>query len=511
MTTAAAVEKISRAGSDLLARAEKFRKPVWDLLTMSLMDGVLAPKSSLSVSIERGCLWVILGSRFLSRIRIRGFRKYSFEEGKYFSPESLASTLSLAVKELRGPKTAIFLSIPRDWVMVRTAELPIAVKDNLADVVGYELDRLTPFSPENAYYDFKVLGETEEKLNIVITVAKADLIDSYLEALKDENLSVENITVNLSSLSTFCAFTTGGSSFTCLEADAQGYEGGLVQDNILSSSFLGNFTDTDAESRVDAVATAIMPIVGETERQGRLPVIVHSTDETFNVAFKQKMDSSVRVLREAEMKLGFPSKGSAFSGKAIGAVLESLWPRATGLNLLGRGLLKKPKKDVTVTIVLILMFLAAWVPYVVLPVQREEGRLEEINRQIALRKDGVRKVEALRKEVDALSDETNAINDFKETRPMALTILKELTTILPRDAWLTRTRIAETTAEIEGYAKSASELLPKLEQSKYLRKVEFAQPTIRDPRMDSDRFVIKMELEGFRNTEGEKLKDGKKK
>ena len=192
-------------------------------------------------------------------------------------------------------------------------------------------------------------------------------------------------------------------------------------------------------------------------------------------------------------------------------MLESLWPKASGLNLLGKGLRRNLKKDVAMTVILIVMLLAAWVPYIALPLQREEKRLEEINRQIILRKEEVKKVEALRKEVEALNDETNAIRDFKETKPMALTILKELTTILPKDTWLTRTRIAETTAEIEGYAKSASEILPKLEQSKYLKKVEFAQPTIRDPRMDSDRFVIKMELEGFGNVEGEKPKNGKKK
>ena len=302
MTTAGAIEKLSDAGSDLLARVEQFRKPVWNFLTMSLMDGVLAPKKSLSVSIERGCLWVMVGSRFLSRIRIQGFRKYSFEEGKYLSPESLASTLALAVKELKGPKSAICLSIPREWVMVRTAELPITVKDNLADVIGYELDRLTPFSPESAYYDFKVLSETEEKLNIVVTVARADLIDGYLDAVKDEGLSIENVTVNLSSLSTFCAFMDGSSSFVCLEADALGYEGGLVQDNVLSLSFSGNFSETDGKSRADAVASALNPLLGEAEKKSHLPVIVHSADETFNAAFKQRMDSSVRVLRDAEMR-----------------------------------------------------------------------------------------------------------------------------------------------------------------------------------------------------------------
>jgi len=69
--------------------------------------------------------------------------------------------------------------------------------------------------------------------------------------------------------------------------------------------------------------------------------------------------------------------------------------------------------------------------------------------------------------------------------------------VLPSTVWLTRTRITGETVEIEGYASTATEILPKLEQSKMFRKVEFTSPTIRDVRMNADRFVLKMELEGF--------------
>ena len=108
----------------------------------------------------------------------------------------------------------------------------------------------------------------------------------------------------------------------------------------------------------------------------------------------------------------------------------------------------------------------------------------------------VKKVETLKKEVDALESEVSTINNFKKGKPMALQILKELTAILPKSAWLTRARITDTTVEIEGYAAAATELLSKLEASPYLKKVEFASPTFRDVRLNSDRFVIKMEIEG---------------
>ena len=80
---------------------------------------------------------------------------------------------------------------------------------------------------------------------------------------------------------------------------------------------------------------------------------------------------------------------------------------------------------------------------------------------------------------------------------MTLAILKEITAVLPKNVWLTRARVTDTGVELEGYAASASPLLSRLEQSKYLQKVEFAMPTVRDQRLKADRFLLKMELEGF--------------
>ncbi len=81
--------------------------------------------------------------------------------------------------------------------------------------------------------------------------------------------------------------------------------------------------------------------------------------------------------------------------------------------------------------------------------------------------------------------------------------------MLPSTAWLTRTRITGETVVIEGYASVATEILPKLEQSKMFRKAEFTSPTIRDARMNADRFVMKMELEGFEEKQSGEKKDEK--
>ena len=79
---------------------------------------------------------------------------------------------------------------------------------------------------------------------------------------------------------------------------------------------------------------------------------------------------------------------------------------------------------------------------------------------------------------------------------MTLDLLREVTRIVPTNVWLTRIRITDAQVNLEGYAPSATVLVPKLEESRYFKKVEFAAPTFRDPKQNMDRFQVKMELEG---------------
>ena len=144
-----------------------------------------------------------------------------------------------------------------------------------------------------------------------------------------------------------------------------------------------------------------------------------------------------------------------------------------------------------------------------IPLYLEKQKIMAIDKEISARKETIKKIEILRKEYDSLQDGASAIEGFKQSKPDALEILKELTVILPKSAWLTRVHLNDASVAVEGYATSATNILPKIEASPYFTKVEFTSPTIRDIRMNADRFVIRMELEGVKEVE-KKVKNGKK-
>jgi len=55
--------------------------------------------------------------------------------------------------------------------------------------------------------------------------------------------------------------------------------------------------------------------------------------------------------------------------------------------------------------------------------------------------------------------------------------------------------VSEKQVDLEGFASSATELIPKLEASKYLSRANLRLPPL-GPAHEPDRFVIKAEIEG---------------
>ncbi len=381
MTTAEMIRISTTVFSEAAAGLARWGRLLRKALFFSLADDRIVPKRRLSVLLESGGVSVILRSRFFSPMKTRDTRRYPFETGIYPPPESLASAVALAVNDLQAAGARITLVVPKAWTIVKTAEFPLVVKGNLSDVIAYELDRLTPLSPERAWYDFGILAEEENRLQVLIAAMKTETLQPYLDALREKGIAIERVGIS-----------------------APGASG--------------------------------------------------------------------------------PSRDPAERGGI-----------AAGINLLDRGIHRRPKAPLALTLLLLAALVGAGLFWMVSPLQIEGERAGIIDREIAARADAVKRVEALKKEIQGLEKEIAVINAFRTAHPLTLNLLKELTLVLPNNVWLSRVRFTESTAEIEGYAASATDTLPKLEGSPYFKKVEFASPTTRDVRLNADRFIIKMEIE----------------
>jgi general secretion pathway protein L len=48
------------------------------------------------------------------------------------------------------------LIVPSDKILSKALTLPLAAEENLYEVLGFEMDRHTPFSADQVYYDFSI-------------------------------------------------------------------------------------------------------------------------------------------------------------------------------------------------------------------------------------------------------------------------------------------------------------------------------------------------------------------
>lgn len=484
------------------------------ILAFSPADDLFVPRKQVAISIGWDALQIAHGSCFWNRIHVLGYEAYPFREDRYPSPETVASMASLYVGQFHLLHPHVMLCVPKAWSVIRTAELPTAAKENLSDVIAFELDRITPFRSEEAYYDFRVLEEGGEKLKVSVVAMRKDVVIPYLQALSDKGLPVSHIDMNLSAVGTYLNYVRQEQDVVYLDIGSKYYEGGLMQSGVMTSGCAGSFNGRGPEESLLAdIAAEMKPWMQPNEVSNEKPwLLVHLNNGMSCSGLERQMPWPVNVLKDGDLTVpGFKGekKSEQIPHAAIGGVIALLWPKAKAHDLLSKGKTQSKKAPLALTIFLLVVLLAMGLLALTLPLYVENQRIAAIEQEIAARKESVKKVELLRKEYAGSNDEVRAIVGFKQGKPLAVNILRELTTILPKSVWLTRVHVAEAAIDIEGYATTATDILPRIEASPYFEKVEFTSPTIRDTRMNADRFVIRMEIEGIKREEP-KAKNGKK-
>lgn len=507
------IEKIRLFTGNQGANLSRIGGTLIKVLTFSPADDRFFPRKNISVAIQRGNISLAYGTRILSAIRIRQIKKYLYTEDRYPQPEELLTSLSLAFSEFDLPKSGITLSIPKEWTVVRTVDFPATVKENINKVIAYELDRLTPFSAEEAFFDFRVVEDTGDRLSILLMAVKTDQLKPYLNVLNEGGYAVDRVTVNLSAIGTLCSHRDKKSDFLFVEAGKSGYDGALFSNGLPVTNFSGIFAGSDETAKISILADEITSLLQQYKGRSSSPQIIallHEKNPAFREMLKARLALPVRRLEEADIGLRLPQPANDVPWTAIGSVLQALGEKTAEINLLKKGAHEKQKAPFALTILLLLIILAVWGGYSIAPLKVEKRKLQEISAKISAKKEEAGKVEELIKEAESLRLEISSIHNFKHDRIMTLNIIKELSAVLPKKAWVSRVRIAATSIAIEGYADTATELLPKLEASPLFRKVEFASPTMRDAKANADRFNIKMEKEESPKKEKEPTKDAKK-
>ena len=102
--------------------------------------------------------------------------------------------------------------------------------------------------------------------------------------------------------------------------------------------------------------------------------------------------------------------------------------------------------------------------------------------------------DALHRELEGRSQLLNTVDQLETASLKPLPVLRELTELLPSDAWLTMVSLDGKGVELTGQAAAAAALIPVLENSARLERVEFSSPVTRG--RDREQFRIRAGWEG---------------
>ena len=153
--------------------------------------------SCLGIDFRQNHLALTLLKRSFGRIRLvdYGIHPVLPEHQKEERQAQVASLINTFISKNQISRERVSISIPREKVIVRFIRLPIATKENLRRVLEYETPKYTPFEKGETCFDYHILKEEKEWLNLFAVFVKRVDIDHYLSLLK--KIGIQPISVQV--------------------------------------------------------------------------------------------------------------------------------------------------------------------------------------------------------------------------------------------------------------------------------------------------------------------------
>jgi general secretion pathway protein L len=403
-------------------------------------------------------------------------------------------------------KERVFVSIPREKVVVRFLRLPVATKENLRKVIEYEAPKYTPFDKEEAHFDYQILGEDKEWLHLIVVFMKKEELNPYLSALK--KIGIVPLSIQVPSVAALNLFfyhgEDKGRETVLLDVGEPFFEMNLIRGGEWRESF---HLPLPAEKKVEKIIDTFTRSGLTEDSLSRAIFFVHglASEKTLPALQKTRILNGVAPppLDRIEAGIGESRLESIYA--SIGVPLKGVTQTRLDLNLLPLEMRKKVRQ---VGKPLFLVFLAV---AIILSItwgmgvySQHQNALEALRAEVKKRKPEIDAIEKTQKQKGELAKEIAEFEKITSGEVPKTEVLKELSQILPSAVWVWNIKFSAGEVEMSGFADSASDLIPLLDKSPLFEKVEFLAPVTKERERrtggdkEKERFKIKLRLEGRR-------------
>jgi general secretion pathway protein L len=370
--------------------------------------------------------------------------------------------------------------------------LPAAAQENLAQVLEYEMENLVPLPREEILFDYAVRPLGAERIAVLLVCVPREAVRGYLEALDEAGVRPRRIGLASTALADYLTF--------CRRGDARAM--GLVLGT-------GDAIELALFSQGRLIATQLLPTSrlrdpGALERSLNRQISDELLDPETTPLYRWSLLDGSGELPEvgdgnlpalALGKLAAPETFFASAAPpllpAVGAALAAVREDAVHLNLLPEENREAFDEGPSITtwvllaasVVLLVVWGASAIVKDVLLQRQVAARHEEVAPE-------VREVKGIQADIDDLQRQVEILGSGQDGRVTSL--MKDLSELIPADAYLTTLNLRGGRLTLDGQARSASDLITALEKSKRFKNVTFSSPTTRQG--EKERFSISAEV-----------------
>jgi len=407
--------------------------------------------------------------------------------------QALAQAVLAFAGEHRVDTRRAYLCLPRTAATCNRVLLPAAARENLSQVLEYEIEHLVPLPRDQVYFDYSARALGEERLEVLLMCIPREVVRVHLEALEDAFVRPRGIVLASSAIADYLAFCRGetaGPVGLLIRSDeaielALVKEGRLVASQLVPASRVATPADLSrslARQLADGfLAPEDVQLYHWRLANGAGPELPALGDGDLLALAAGRLEAPREFFEAREPGL-LPAVGAALDAVREGTLPVNLLPAE------GRRGAEEGLSLATVVLVAVLgVLLLVWGGSALV---KDELNRRHVRDELARVEPQVKEVKALQNESDDLRRQLKILSG-EEKRVTVL--LKELSDVIPADAYLSSMNLRAGRLTLDGMAHSASDLIAALEKSKRFKNVTFTSPTTRSG--DKDRFSLTAEVE----------------
>ncbi len=340
------------------------------------------------------------------------------------------------------------VGLDRNLVVVKELEMPrVGGGSSFGQMVRFELELYVPFSPEHMASDWSVNpGRANVPLRVLVGACESRTLDQALRLVNEARRRPRSVSVACHDLRALLSRE-------------------LVRE-IQRTLLLLQWRDCQA-----------LWISGdETERFLSAPAL-------FDLGMAVSEPPYAPEVQEIVDHVPETGRGAALLALAV--ALGSSHPR---INLLPRALRPhEASRGQLVTAVMVGLTLLLGVGLLGAQVYQRDRYVQSLSQEIRRLDPEVKVVERLATQVAQKRKLVSALAGVEANGMRVLPFLRDLTELLPQDAWLQALSLEPQGVELIGQADGASQLIQKLEASPWLERVEFTSPVTKTQSKDQFR------------------------